>query len=72
MRARLDHLVIAAASLDEGVAGLEWQITVRDGDLATALTAIGLVDMNVLAGAPNLVAILDTPRGPVTLESKGL
>ena len=44
----------------------------RADDLATALTAIGLVDMNVLAGAPNLVAVLDTPRGPVTLESKGL
>ncbi|MDB5826101.1 MAG: glyoxalase-like protein, partial [Variovorax sp.] len=44
----------------------------RADDLATALAAIGFVDMNVLAGAPNLVAVLDTPRGPVTLESKGL
>ncbi len=44
----------------------------RADELATALTAIGLVDMNVLAGAPNLVVVLDTPRGPVSLESKGL
>jgi hypothetical protein len=26
----------------------------------------------VQAGAPNLVAVLDTPRGPVTLQSEGL
>ena len=40
--------------------------------LAAALSAIGMQDMRVDAGPPNLVALLDTPRGPVTLESKGL
>jgi acetylornithine deacetylase/succinyl-diaminopimelate desuccinylase-like protein len=40
--------------------------------LAAALSAIGMASMPVDAGPPNLVAVLDTPRGPVTLESKGL
>lgn len=112
--AQIDRGPLIAASRDTPAGRLEWQITVRnDGrrlfhgalptliqwgavhpvdslpasgislrslhmthpladELATALTAIGLVDMNVLAGAPNLVAILDTPRGPITLASQGL
>ncbi|MBC7393944.1 hypothetical protein RCH10_000735 [Variovorax sp. GrIS 2.14] len=112
--AHIDRGPLIEAARDTAAGRLEWQITVRDDgqrlfygalptliqwgavhpveslptsgislrsmhlthpradDLATALTAIGLVDMNVLAGAPNLVAVLDTPRGPVTLESKGL
>ena len=44
----------------------------RAADLSAALDAIGLVGVPVHAGAPNLVAVLDTPRGPVTLESTGL
>ena len=110
----LDRGPLIEASRDTPAGRLEWQITVRDDgqrlfygalptliqwgavhpvdslpasgislrslhlthpradDLATALKAIGLMDMNVLAGAPNLVAVLDTPSGPVTLESKGL
>lgn len=40
--------------------------------LSAALDAVGFSGMDVRAGAPNLVAVLDTPRGPVTLESKGL
>ncbi len=40
--------------------------------LAAALAAVGFADVAVVAGAPNLVAVIDTPRGPVTLESKGL
>jgi hypothetical protein len=40
--------------------------------LSAALSAIGMTGMPVEAGPPNLVAVLDTPRGPVTLESKGL
>jgi hypothetical protein len=44
----------------------------RAADLAAALSTIGMAGMAVQPGAPNLVAVLDTPRGPVTLESKGL
>lgn len=44
----------------------------RVADLAAALSAIGMANMAIDAGPPNLVAVLDTPRGPVTLESKGL
>jgi len=40
--------------------------------LSAALAAIGMTGMAVATGAPNLVAELDTPRGPVTLESQGL
>jgi len=40
--------------------------------LSAALSAIGLRALKVEAGAPNLVAVFDTPRGPVTLESRGL
>ncbi len=40
--------------------------------LSAALSAIGLRALQVEAGPPNLVAALDTPRGPVTLESRGL
>ncbi|WP_422098125.1 VOC family protein [Variovorax sp.] len=40
--------------------------------LSAALSAIGLRALQVEAGPPNLVAVLDTPRGPVTLESRGL
>jgi Glyoxalase-like domain len=34
--------------------------------------AIGLTGVPVEIGPPNLVAVLQTPRGPVTLESKGI
>lgn len=40
--------------------------------LQAAHAAIGLVDVGVIQGAPNLVATLTTPRGLVTLESKGI
>lgn len=40
--------------------------------LSAALSAIGMGRLPVDAGPPNLVAVFDTPRGPVTLESKGL
>jgi len=40
--------------------------------LSAALSPIGMTGMAVAAGAPNLIAVLDTPRGPVTLESQGL
>jgi hypothetical protein len=40
--------------------------------LEHAYGAIGLRGVTVKAGATNLGAVLDTPRGRVTLESKGL
>lgn len=39
--------------------------------LHAAHSALGLAQVPVEAGPPNLVAVLQTPRGPVTLESKG-
>ena len=39
--------------------------------LRTALEAVGLRNIDLQQGPPNLVATLQTPRGPVTLESKG-
>lgn len=43
----------------------------RVDSLRAALDAIGFDAMTLVQGAPNLVATLQTPRGPVTLESKG-
>ena len=40
--------------------------------LRTAYHAIGLIGVTVEEGAPNLTATLQTPRGVVSLESKGL
>jgi hypothetical protein len=40
--------------------------------LAAAYEAIGLHAVAVKPGAANLVAVLDTPRGRVRLESQGL
>jgi hypothetical protein len=44
----------------------------RAVDLAKALQAIGLADTPLSAGAPGLRAVFDTPRGTVTLDSKGI
>jgi hypothetical protein len=44
----------------------------RAVDLAQALQAIGLTDTSLSAGAPNLRAVFDTPRGTVTLDSNGI
>ena len=112
--AHIDRGQLLEASRDTPAGRLEWQITVRDDGqrlfygalptliqwgpvhptdamprsglamralravhprapaLAAALSAVGLAAMPVDAGPPNLIAELDTPRGPVTLESKGL
>ncbi|KIQ29621.1 hypothetical protein RT97_18820 [Variovorax paradoxus] len=112
--AHIDRGQLLEASRDTPAGRLEWQITVRDdgqrlfyGALPTliqwgpvhptdampasglvlrslraahprapalsgALSAIGMGALKVDAGPPNLVAVFDTPRGPVTLESKGL
>jgi hypothetical protein len=44
----------------------------RAGDLDAAMAAIGLSNVPVRTGAPNLCAVFDTPRGTVTLDSKGI
>lgn len=44
----------------------------RPDKLQAAYAAIGLADVTVIQGAPNLLATLQTPRGLVTLESKGV
>lgn len=44
----------------------------RPDKLQAAYAAIGLTDVTVTQGAPNLLATLQTPRGLVTLESKGV
>jgi len=40
--------------------------------LRAGIDAIGLADLAVTPGSPNLSATLQTPLGPVTLESKGV
>jgi Glyoxalase-like domain len=44
----------------------------RADALGAAYDAIGLTDVEVTPGSPNLTATLETPRGLVTLESKGV
>jgi hypothetical protein len=44
----------------------------RPDKLQAAYAAIGLAGVTVTQGAPNLRATLQTPRGLVTLESKGV
>lgn len=44
----------------------------RAVDLTQALQAIGLTDTPLGAGPPSLRAVFDTPRGTVTLDSKGI
>lgn len=43
----------------------------RADDLLVMMRAIGLAGIPLTAGAPNLLAEFDTPRGAVTLESHG-
>ncbi len=59
--------------VDAGVALRTLEAThPRAGDLGAALQAIGLDSLPVATGAPNLRAVFDSPRGPVTLESRGV
>ncbi len=44
----------------------------QDAELRAAHEAIGMKGVAVKPGAPSIVARLNTPRGPVILESKGL
>jgi hypothetical protein len=43
----------------------------EEASLRKAYQGIGLTDVSVKPGAPNIVAWLNTPRGPVKLESAG-
>ncbi len=44
----------------------------RPEKLQAAYAAIGLARVAVTQGTPDLIATLNTPRGRVTLESKGV
>jgi hypothetical protein len=44
----------------------------RPEKLQAAYAAIGLASVGVTPGTPSLIATLNTPRGRVTLESKGI
>jgi len=44
----------------------------RTGDLDSALRAIGMQGVTLAAGSPNIRAVLETPRGSITLESRGI
>ncbi|MDM0019085.1 VOC family protein [Variovorax saccharolyticus] len=44
----------------------------RAGVLGEALRTLALAEIPVAIGPPNLRAVFDTPRGPVTLDSHGL
>ncbi|MBO9515543.1 MAG: VOC family protein [Variovorax sp.] len=44
----------------------------RPPDLDAALRAIGLSEVSLTGGAPDLHAVLDTPRGTVSLHSRGI
>lgn len=44
----------------------------RPEKLHTAYTVIGLTSVDVVQGTPSLTATLNTPRGQVLLESKGI
>ncbi len=43
----------------------------RAGDLQAGLDLIGLAGLPVVQGPPSICAVFDTPRGAVTLESRG-
>ena len=44
----------------------------RADALRAGIDAIGLADVEVTAGSPNLIATLQTPLGLITLESRGI
>lgn len=63
----------AAAMMESGVTLQGFGVRHPQAELLReACTAIGLQGVAVKEGAPNLCAVLDTPRGRVRLESEGL
>lgn len=62
----------AQGMADSGVSLLSLQARhTRHEALRAAHAAIGLAGVEIAQGAPNLSAVLQTPRGIVTLESRG-
>jgi Glyoxalase-like domain len=58
---------------DSGVSLLNLRMTTpQANELQTAHQSIGLQGISIASGAPNLTATLQTPKGIVTLESKGI
>ena len=58
---------------DSGVSLIKLRMnTPQAAELQAAHLAIGLQGITVEAGAPNLMATLQTPKGLVTLESRGI
>jgi Glyoxalase-like domain len=47
-------------------------VSAQAAQLQAAYQAIGLQGVSVESGSPNLIATLQTPKGVVTLESKGI
>ncbi len=63
----------AQSMLDSGIALQSLHmVSPHATELQAAHQAIGLQSVKVTAGAPNLIATLQTPKGLVTLESKGV
>ena len=68
---RANHPVDAMAASGVVLESLQFSHP-RPASLKEAYDAIGLNAVQLVRGAPNLVARLSTPLGSVTLESKGL
>ena len=68
---RANHPVDAMAASGVVLESLQFSHP-RPASLKEAYDAIGLNAVQLVRGAPNLVASLNTPLGSVTLESKGL
>lgn len=62
-----DHIAASGVTLQSMTASL-----LQAEELSAAYAAIGLQGVAVVPGQPSLVATLQTPRGLVTLESKGI
>ncbi len=63
----------AQSMLDSGIVLQNLRmVSPHAAELQAAYQAIGLQGISVQSGSPNLIATLQTPKGIVTLESKGL
>jgi hypothetical protein len=58
---------------DSGISLYSLRVTHPDAEiLKAAYAAIGLQGIDLALGEPNLIAVLQTPKGIVKLESKGI
>ena len=62
-----DHMVASGVTLQSLTASLP-----NASELRAAYIAINLQGVKVAQGQPNLTATLQTPRGLITLQSKGI